>query len=44
MKQAARKDYVEAFARGLEVIKAFDEAVKSRGQTLNLTTLSASEP
>lgn len=25
MKQAARKDYVEAFARGLEVIKAFDE-------------------
>ncbi len=25
MKQAARKDFVEAFARGLEVIKAFDE-------------------
>jgi IclR family pca regulon transcriptional regulator len=25
MKQAARKDFVEAFARGLEVIRAFDE-------------------
>jgi IclR family pca regulon transcriptional regulator len=25
MKQAARKDFVEAFARGLEVIKSFDE-------------------
>ncbi len=25
MKQAARKDFVEAFARGLEVIKAFNE-------------------
>ena len=25
MKQAARKDFVEAFARGLEVIKAFAE-------------------
>ena len=25
MKQAARKDFVEAFARGLDVIKAFDE-------------------